>query len=135
MFLTPDWDGPAPPESRAAYRFRILINVAAGHYYLLLLSINNNNNAYRDSAHQTAIINMPSVTTPDPVAAHVAHFEGQVPLQQGTLATTLRDLALAVGWCDLRVLMLEGTKWAVLVGHKRKEVSGVGEDLLQRRGG
>ncbi|GMK56339.1 hypothetical protein CspeluHIS016_0301790 [Cutaneotrichosporon spelunceum] len=43
------------------------------------------------------------------------------PLQRGPAATALRDLALAVGWCDLRVLELEGTQWAVLVGHKRKE--------------
>jgi hypothetical protein len=44
------------------------------------------------------------------------------PLQRGPAATALRDLALAVGWSDLRVLELAGTQWAVIVGHKRKEV-------------
>ncbi|BEI81013.1 hypothetical protein CcaverHIS002_0201730 [Cutaneotrichosporon cavernicola] len=43
------------------------------------------------------------------------------PLQRGPAATALRDLALAVGWCDLCVLELKGTTWSVLVGHKRKE--------------
>lgn len=55
----------------------------------------------------------------DSAAALTAHLS---PLQRGPAATALRDLALAVGWCGLRVRALAGTQWAVIVGHKRSEV-------------
>ena len=80
---------------------------------------------------------------------HEEEIISACPLQAGPLHTTLRDLALckfarcsyrtivpcemtrgmelkrliAVEWHDLRVLELEGTGWAIILGHKRREVS------------
>ncbi|KIY33592.1 hypothetical protein I305_03984 [Cryptococcus gattii E566] len=47
----------------------------------------------------------------------------QFPLQAGPLLTSIKDLSLSVGWCDLRIVPLSGdaSEWVVMVGHKRKE--------------
>lgn len=87
-------------------------------------------------------------TTDQNQAAHLAFVTS--PLQAGPLYTTFKDLALcefppmtyhtyaqpvpfltfkgwwltriAVEWQDLRAMVLPGTEWAVIIGHKRPSV-------------
>lgn len=58
------------------------------------------------------------------LAAYLAPITSACPLQAGPLVTTVRDLQLAVGWEELRPLVLPDTKWAVIIGRKRREVGG-----------
>ncbi|KAL1412579.1 hypothetical protein Q8F55_000326 [Vanrija albida] len=53
--------------------------------------------------------------------AELAALAAACPAQAGPLRTARADLALAVEWRALRALQLPGTRWAVLVGHKRPE--------------
>ncbi|OWZ33227.1 hypothetical protein C351_05458 [Cryptococcus neoformans c8] len=56
---------------------------------------------------------------PEYLQAYLEKF----PLQAGPLLTSIKDLSLSVGWCDLRIVPLSGdaSDWIVMVGHKRKE--------------
>ncbi|TXT13001.1 hypothetical protein VHUM_01402 [Vanrija humicola] len=66
---------------------------------------------------------MPDTAAPprDTIAPHLTSLAAACPLQAGPLRTTVADLALAVGWRQLRPLRLADTEWAVVVGHKRAE--------------
>ncbi|WVQ83240.1 hypothetical protein IAT38_005379 [Cryptococcus sp. DSM 104549] len=59
------------------------------------------------------------VPVPDSLAPVLANF----PLQAGPLLTSAKDITLAVGWQDVRVVPLTGaaSDWVVLIGHKRPE--------------
>ncbi|KAL7425274.1 hypothetical protein Q5752_000962 [Cryptotrichosporon argae] len=57
----------------------------------------------------------------DPAYAHIAPLLAACSQQAGPLLTAYRDLALSVGWHDLRALVLPGTEWAVILGHKRRD--------------